>query len=473
MKDDLANLDAIAQADLVRTGEASALELVDAAIARIEAVEPCVYALAAVDFEAARCRARSHPQGPLGGVPFLVKDLIAYPGLRHSMGSRLFAGNVSSTPTPYSVRLDDAGLIVIGKTTTSEFGLLGSTETLLEGVTRNPWDPTRSAGGSSGGSAAAVASRMVPFAHASDGGGSIRIPAAMNGLFGFMPGAGRLVSTSPGNMHGLLIDHCVSWSVRDSALLLSLTEQAAATVAPIGFVTGPSTRRLRIGVYAQTLMGDQPSGEIRSALESTASLCTELGHAVFETDSPPVDGAGLRDAFFAVAGGSLAQLFESMEPMLGRAVDGRDVEPFTLALVEWFKGLPPTALDDATATFERARGLMAAFFQRFDVTLCPKIPVALYELGTLAPVLERAELVRRTEQLAGYTPVHNMAGVPAMTVPLHVGSDGWPIGSHFAAARGHEATLLSLAYELEEAIPWHRRHASITASAERAPGVIA
>jgi amidase len=389
------------------------------------------------------------------------------------MGSRLFARNLASHPTPYSDRLDDAGLIVIGKTTTSEFGLLGSTETILEGVTHNPWDPTRSAGGSSGGSAAAVASRMVPVAHASDGGGSIRIPAAMNGLFGFMPGSGRVVATAPDNMHGLLIDHCVSWSVRDSALLLSLTEQGEGPAPPIGFVTGPSTTRLRIGVYTRTLMGMQPSDAIRSALESTGAICTQLGHAVIETDPPPLDGPALRDAFFTLAGASLSQLFESMEPMLGRPVDDRDVEPFTLSLVEWFRRLPSAAITQAMMTLEASRRQMGTFLERFDVTLCPTIPSSPPALGTLAPVLERDELIQRTEQLAGYTPVHNIAGVPAMTVPLHFANNGWPIGSHFAATSGREATLLSLAYELEEAVPWRHRRPSITASAEPASGVTA
>lgn len=190
MTQELFRLDATAQAELVRTGEVSALELLDATVARIEQLEPRVHALAAHDFDAARRRAALAPEGPLGGVPFLVKDLVAYPGLRHAMGARLFALNVPTEGSPYTERLDAAGLIVFGKTTVSELGLLGSTETRLEGVTRNPWDLARSAGGSSGGAAAAVASGMVPLAHASDGGGSIRGPAAMNGLFGFMPSSG-------------------------------------------------------------------------------------------------------------------------------------------------------------------------------------------------------------------------------------------------------------------------------------------
>ena len=266
MIDDLSNLDAIGQAQLVKAGQISALELVDAAIARIEALEPEVHALAAVDFEGARNRARERPQGPLGGIPFLVKDLIAYPGLRHAMGSRLFASNVATDPTPYSQRLDAAGLIVLGKTTTSEFGLLGSTETLLEGVTRNPWDLTRSAGGSSGGSAAAVASRMVPIAHASDGGGSIRIPAAMNGVFGFKPGATRSRSSGAGRHASNFLSTIVSaGALRDSALLLALTERTDQADQPVGFVAEPLKTRLRIGVYKETLFGKLPSDAIRSA----------------------------------------------------------------------------------------------------------------------------------------------------------------------------------------------------------------
>ena len=194
MKDlvSLARLDAMAQAELCARGEVSASELYDACLARIDALNPLLRAVVTV----VRERPVAAKRGPLSGVPFLVKDVTPWPGLRWSMGSRLFANNIAQQHTPYGARLVDAGLVCAGKTANSEFGLLGSTETLLEGVTHNPWDLARSATGSSGGSAAAVAAGLVPMAHANDGGGSIRIPASACGLFGFKPSRGRTVPAS-------------------------------------------------------------------------------------------------------------------------------------------------------------------------------------------------------------------------------------------------------------------------------------
>jgi amidase len=162
------------------------------------------------------------------------------------------------------------------------------------------------------------------------------------------------------------------------------------------------------------------------------------------------------------AGSSMMQMTQMMEPMLGRPLDGRELEPFTLSLIEWFRSLPQDAAAQALRTLEDAAATMTRFLDRFDVTLCPTVPVDLYALGTLAPTVDRADLIRRTECLAGYTPVHNIAGVPAMSVPLHISDEGWPIGSHFAAARGREATLLRLAYELEAAAPWRERRPELS-----------
>jgi amidase len=455
MNIDLSRLDATAQATLVASGELSALELVDAAIARIEKIEPRIHALASTDFDAARARAATKPKGAFGGVPFLVKDLLAYPGQRHAMGSRLFRANVAAQGSPFTDRLDACGLVTLGKTTTSELGLLGSTETLLSGITHNPWDLGRSATGSSGGSAAAVASGMVPMAHASDGGGSIRIPASACGLFGLKPGRGRALPAVPAgqaDLFGLLIEHCVSRSVRDSARLLAELEDEKATPR-VGFVQGPSARRLRIGVYRETLLGAPPAPETAAVLDKTVALCRELGHELVETAAPAIDGAVISEGFFTLAGAGMASLADMMGAMLGRAIGADDLEPFTLSLIEWYRALPAGAVERTSSALTAAAAQMVEFVARFDVVLCPTTGEAP-PLGHLAPTLDRETLLQRMETLAGYTPIHNIAGIPAMSVPLFRSSAGLPIGSHFAANACGEAALLGLAYELEAAAPW-------------------
>ncbi|HVK67966.1 MAG TPA: amidase family protein [Polyangium sp.] len=464
MSQDLWELDAVGQAALVQSGEVSALELVDAAIARIEKLEPVVHAMASVDFDAAREKARSRPTGLLGGVPFLLKDLLAYPGHKLTMGSRLFRDHVAPAGSPYTERFDAAGLVTLGKTTTSEFGLLGSTETLLAGITRNPWDLAKSATGSSGGAAAAVASGMVPMAHASDGGGSIRIPASACGLFGFKPGRRRCVSTGYVDAFELLIEHCVSRSVRDSALLLSLTEDPGAKPA-VGYVDRPLDRSLRIGVYTTTLLGRAPDPDVMRSLLQTMRLCADLGHEVVDAPPPPVEGAPLSDAFFTLAGSGIHDLARTLESMLGRPVGEDDLEPFTLALIHHVRSLPEGARARAEAAFAHASARMLSYMESYDVLLCPTLPVAPYDLGTLAPGLDRELLLRRTEVLAGYTPIYNITGVPAMSVPLGSSESGLPLGSHFAAKLGQEATLLGLAYQLEEAAPWRHRWPALTRAA--------
>lgn len=458
MHEALFKLDATAQAELVRTKQLSALELVDAAIARIEKLEPTVHALASSAFDQARERARMPLHGPLAGVPTLLKDVLSYPGLPFMIGSRLFASNVAREGSPYTQRLDEAGLIPLGKTTTSEFGLLGSTETLLSGATFNPWDLSRSAMGSSGGSVAAVASGMVPVAHASDGGGSIRIPASATGLFGFKPGRGRCVASGPSDMHGLLIDHAVTRSVRDSALWLSLTEQRACDAKPLGMVLPQPRRKLRIGYYTQTLAGEEPSLDVQRALTKTVGLCSELQHELVPIAAPRAHEQGVaRDSFFIVAGAGIAQVAQMVEPMIGGPLSEAFVEPFTLALLHWYRTLPADALERALSYLTRLSHDTWQQLAPFDAVLCPTMPTVAPLLGTFAPTLDRELLMQRTESLAGYTALHSFAGVPAMSVPLFSSEAGLPIGSQFAAPLGMESTLLELAYQLEEALPWSSR----------------
>ncbi len=462
MNQEIWKLDALGQSRLIKKGEISARELVQATLERIEQLNPRLNAISSVYRKQALAAAdASMGEGHFAGVPLVLKDLLPYPGMNNTMGSRLLAQNFVTEETPYSKSLVDAGFIALGKSATSEFGLLGSTETMLQGVTRNPWNPEYSAAGSSGGAAAAVAGGMLPIAHATDGGGSIRIPASVNGLFGLKPSAGRTLMSGPmtGDFLNLVSDHCVSKSVRDSAAFLDVTERkdAGANLAPIGFVERPLERAVKIGFYSTTLVGSEPDVEIRAALERTAALCSDIGHEVVEVKAPPVSGRDISDAFFILAGAAMSDMASFMKGMLGREPDGEFLEPFTLALIQWYRALPEGELSRARDIIAASGRAMLAYAEPFDVLLSPVLGMGTPELGFLSPKLEREELIRRTERFAGYTPVHNMTGMCAMSVPLHVTANGLPMGSHFAAAPGQEALLLGLAYQLEEAAPWAER----------------
>jgi amidase len=335
----------------------------------------------------------------------------------------------------------------VGKSATSEFGLLGSTETWLEGVTHNPWRLTLSASGSSGGAAAAVAAGIVPLAHASDGGGSIRGPAASAGLFGLKPSRGRTLRSSPAasEFDTLLSDGCISRSVRDTALFLS-TVEADSELPRLGHVREPSSRRLHIGYTLNTLFGTEPDAECRRALESTVALCRELGHRVEATPAPRVDAALLSRAFFTFAGRSLGGMVQMLEPLLGRQLIAAAQQPAARDL-------------DVRGVFERATQTYLEALAPFDLLLTPTYATPPWELGWLSPSLPHEELIARTERAVCYTPIQTIAGTPAMSVPLYWTADDLPIGSHFAAARGREDVLLELAHELELARPWTERWA--------------
>jgi amidase len=452
----LARLDGMAQAELCARGEVSAEELFEACLARIDALNPLLRAVVTV----AREQPGAAKPGPFSGVPFLVKDATPWPGMRWSMGSRLFANNVVPQQTPYGRRLEEAGLVCVGKSALSEFGLLGSTETLLEGVTHNPWDLSCSATGSSGGSAAAVAAGLVPLAHANDGGGSIRIPASACGVFGFKPSRGRTVPAAFGTSDFLEMtsDHCLSRSVRDSALFLSLTEDRSATV-PVGFVREPIRRKLRIATWTRTMMGGEPEPSVRRAYDEAVALLTELGHHVEPIAPPDFDGPALRDAFFLVAGAAIAGVVETMDRMRGVPVQTEELEPFTWELVEKVHAYGPDAVPWSRAAFARGVQVYGEATRGYDVVLTPTLATEPWRIGHLSPVLKREELLKRTARSVGYTPIQNIASCPAMSVPLCFPQGGVPIGMHFAAAPGEDALLLGLAYQLEEARPWKDRWA--------------
>lgn len=463
-------LDGMGQAALVRSGEVSALELVDAAIKRIEKLNPILNAVVHKTYDTARAAASGPlPDGPFAGVPYLIKDLADMAGAPTEHGSRLFEGNIADSDMGSVERARAAGLVFVGKTNTPEFGLTATTESELTGAARNPWNPAYHTGGSSGGAAGATASGMVPFAHASDGGGSIRIPASVCGLVGLKPSRQRLYVNQPVESPDLSVRLAVTRSVRDTAQILNVTEnKGAAPIEPVGFVAGPSKRRLKIAFSTTSMLGKPADQDVRAAIEKTAQLCADLGHEV-ENVEAPVPQAEFASHFmnvWASMADGVVQAAWMIGLQQGRFVSAKDVlEPWTLNLSTFYR--ENLAKDDqlmskSLAGFQRLAQDYARYFETYDVQLTPTLrrpPVLIGALDTSDSFEQHYEDVL---DYVGYTPQHNAAGIPAITLPLFTSRQGLPIGSMFGAKYGDERTLLELAYELEEAAPWADRWPEIS-----------
>lgn len=461
--------DATETAAMIRRREISALEAIDAAIARAEALQPKLNFMVTPLFELARERAREFDKagkltGPFAGVPYLVKDMYDVKGAVTRHGSRCTQGMPPATAQPpYVSALEAAGLVFIGKSALGEFGYLPTTEPLAFGPTRNPWNSALTPGGSSGGSAAAVAAGVLPFADAADGGGSIRIPASACGLFGLKPSRDRLIGTQPASgSFSLVAEHCLSRSVRDSAALFALTERtgANATLPPIGAVTGPSRRRLRIGYLVNSMNNRPPEAAVLTGLEATGKLLQDLGHHV-EPTQWPFDGAAFSNDFSTLWISGVAGVIDLVRKVAGREPDESMLEPFTLAMGREAGKLPAGALAQAEG---RLRAVAAAYddwLARYDVILSPVLLQLPAPIGHIAGDVPFDTLVDRLFRFGDYTTLHNLAGAPAMSVPLHWTADNLPVGMQFAARMGQERVLFELAYELEAARPWAARRPPI------------
>jgi amidase len=456
--DAFSGYDGIGQAQLVRSKQATPLELVDAAIARIEAANPKLNAVIWEMFEHARTRAKSElPASPLSGAPYLIKDLNNVAGERTTWGSRFSADTPAIANDPMPQKAIDAGLVIVGKTNTPEFGLLPTTESIRLGPCHNPWNLDYSPGGSSGGAAAAVAAGLVPAAHASDGGGSIRIPSSCCGVFGLKPSRGRMnLGQENTVMGGIVAENCVSRTVRDNAMLFSLTEDTGnfARFKPIGFVAGPAQRRLRIAFGTTSYHGAEPHPDVKAALEASAKLCESLGHTIVPARNP-INGQAFDEAFWAV--------WSSLPEMLVRLAKSKNLnpenffEPHTLELAEYAMKLPPDAMGKGLTAFTEIEGQVDAFMADYDAWLTPVLALPPIRLGELVPTVDFRTLAEPAKHYVVYTQIHNVAGTPAMSAPLGMSQDGLPIGSQFAAAKGREDVLFALAYELEAAQPWTTR----------------
>ena len=479
---DLAELDAIGQAELVRTGAASPLELVDAAIARIERLNPILNAVVAPLFDQARASAARplpNPDSVLAGVPFLLKDLGAtLAGTPQANGSRAFRGRISDHDTELARRQRSAGLILLGKTSSPEFGNHSTTEPALYGPTCNPWDPARTAGGSSGGSAAAVASGMVPAAHGNDGAGSIRIPASCCGLFGLKPTRGRNSWAPAGDvLAGVAVEHALTVSVRDSAAILDATAGWAPgdpSIAPVP--TRPflaevraDPGRLRIGWTAQPPFEADVHPDCVRAVRETAELLATLGHDVEEA-APEFDGEALVEPFARIwATANLADYREA-KAFLGREPVRDELEVTTWELVEYARRFDGADLLSALDALAAASRQVAPFFERYDAWVTPTLAQPPLGLGILNQSCGGAvEWWRFDGRFNPWNPIANMTGQPAMSIPLASSGDGLPIGSLVFGRFGAEATLFRLAGQLEAARPWRDRRPPIHALATTLP----
>jgi Asp-tRNA(Asn)/Glu-tRNA(Gln) amidotransferase A subunit family amidase len=465
--DDYRRHDGLGLADRVRRGDVSPAELLETAIAAAERLDPKLNALSQKLYDEARASLSSvEGSAPFAGVPFLLKDVsTAMKGTRTLQGSRLFAdaapAEIDSTLTE---RFRRAGVVIFGKSTTPELGLAPSTETSLTGATRNPWDLSRTAGGSSGGAAAAVAAGIVAIAHASDGGGSIRIPASCCGLFGLKPTRARTpIGPLVGEGWGSLsVSHVVSRSVRDSAAMLDAIEgpapgdpyRAPRPERPYLSEIESDPRPLRIALQRRPMSAAGVDPEPARAVEEAAALLESLGHRVEEATLPGA-WAELGQALWVLVASNVSLAIRRRAEQAGRALSPDLVDPVTWSAVDFSRTLDVEAYPAALQTIHRQGRLMAAFHETYDVILSPTLAQAPIPLGVLRT--DNPDLDAYARALAAFMPftqLFNMTGQPSMTVPLHWSEAGLPIGVMLSAAFGDEATLLRLAAQLERAKPW-------------------
>jgi amidase len=454
---DLADLDATGLAKAIRDKRLTAVEAVEAAGRRIEALNGGLGAFTAFDVDRAIDRARSLDlSAPLAGVPYAIKDLDDYPGFPFRRGSALFRDAAGQSKVPYTEQIDAAGVVVLGKTATPEFGLLPSTEPLSGRTCLNPWNVEHSCGGSSGGAAAAVAARILPAAHASDGGGSIRIPASCCGVFGLKPTRGRFPDQGiVGRTIAISIKHAVSVSVRDSALLLALGERRDGPLPPVGFVTPEKVAPLKIAMSLEGPSGAAPHADVARAVREAAALLQSLGAEIVPVEATPLKKPGAQDAFGLLWGEGAEMVRQLAIQMTGKPPEETGaLEPWTLGLAEAYRAAGPEAFAAAVALLLELTADVAQWFETYDAWLTPVLAAPPMKLGLLKGDVPFATLSERCNSYVAYTPIHNVAGTPAASIPFAWTDDGLPIGVQLSAAIGAEALLLNLAYAIEEARPW-------------------
>ncbi len=466
---DYERYDGIGLAGLVKARQVSAQELLDVAMERVDLRNPALNAVVYRMYDQAQAAvAAGLPSGPFSGVPYLLKDLgILYAGTVTSSGSSAFRNFVADHDSEMVTRLKRAGLVIFGKTHSPEFGLATSSESRLFGATRNPWNPEYSAGGSSGGSATAIAAGMLPMAHATDGGGSIRIPASCCGLFGLKPTRAR-TPMGPDfgeRWSGLGCAHAITRSVRDSAALLDATSGpdvgdpywAPPPSRPYLLEVGVSPGRLRIAVTTKAWNGHAVDPECVAAVTEAAKLCESLGHHVEEA-SPAIDEVARGKAVGVIVTSQTRAALQRAAAVLGRQATAEDVETITWGYVEFARQFSASDYAAAIDVLHRTGRDVGRFFTRYDILLTPTMCTPPHKLGVIS--LMRTDSDAFHKELFGdiaFTSLFNTSGNPAMSVPLHWSPAGLPVGVQFVGRFGDEATLFHLAAQLEAAQPWANR----------------
>lgn len=468
---DYAASDATRLRELIAGGEVSATEVKEAALSAISAVEPQINALAHGPFEDA-----SGSDGQFRGVPFAVKDTLWEAGRPNELGSRLLEGFKAPLDATLTERFREAGLVTLARTATPEFTFNLDTAPVVNGATRNPWSLDRSPGGSSGGSAALVAAGAVPMAHANDGGGSIRIPAAWCGLVGLKPSRGRvplgpLVGELPG---GIAHEFAVTRTVRDTAALLDVVSGPAAgdryyvgqPIRPFSDEVGADPGRLRVALHTKSFWGVETEPEIETAVRAVARELEALGHDVEEA-AAPVDADGFRQAHIVLWCWLLASIATNLGLLVGRQASSETVETASLACIEHGLQLSASDVAVAFAIQNAASRTWGTFLDDYDLFLCPTMPTGPTAAGF--PAQDDATYTSAEKWLDDvfgllpYTPIANTTGQPSMSLPLGTTSDGLPIGVMLTAQTLREDLLIRVAAQLEQAMPWASRRPEVAA----------
>ncbi|MEB3983964.1 amidase [Mycobacterium sp. 663a-19] len=458
--DALGDLDAVGLSEAIRAGWVGRADVIEAAIARAEAVNPALNALAHKAFDQAREAASAGPGTGrfFDGVPTFIKDNVDVAGQPTMRGADAWTPFDAVSDGEFTRLYLATGPTSLGKTQMSEFGFSASAEHPRLGPVRNPWDTDYTAGASSSGSGAFVAAGVVPIAHANDGGGSIRIPAACNGLVGLKPSRGRLPLDSQLRRMpvGIVANGVLTRSVRDTAAFYREAERIWRNpgLPPVGDVTGPGRQRLRIAVVTRSVHREC-SPQLRELTLKSAGLLEELGHRVEHVDEPPVP-AGFTDDFVLYWGFLALVQVRTGRRLFGQTFDRTRLDALTLGL-ERHSGRNLHRLPGAIVRLRRMRRRTAEFFRTYDAVLTPTVADETPRIGHLAPT-DYPQLMQRLIDWVAFTPLQNVTGEPAISLPLAQTADGMPAGMMLAADMGREALLLELAYELEEARPWARIH---------------